>query len=147
MIQMNTNSKTSRGRLLALTILLFFSVAPATASAQSADKLPIQTPLQKELAKFDKNKDGKIDAEERAAYLAAEANKRQDYIKKWDKNGDGKLDEQERSAARAAAKQAFAEAKRSQAIDKVKAAGTGAATSKAPQPTAATAQAQSAPPN
>jgi len=139
------NRKTANAKVIKFALLLPLVVGSAKVFAQSS--LGAQTPLQKELAKFDKNKDGKIDAEERAAYLAAEANKRQDYIKKWDKNGDGKLDEQERSAARAAAKQAFAEAKRSQAAAKAKAAGAGAATSKAPQPTAATAQAQSAPPN
>jgi hypothetical protein len=125
----------------------FEPLCHAQSKAPSRGAPPAQTPLQQELAKFDKDNDGKLDSEERAAYLAAQAKKRQDYLKKWDKNGDGKLDEPERSAARAAAKQAFAEAKRSQAAAKAKAAGAAAATSKAPQPTAATAQAQSASPN
>ena len=96
---------------MAIIAAIFVSVV----TGQSEDKFAeTQTPLQKELAKFDKNKDGKLDVEEQAAYFAAQSQKRADYIKKYDKNGDGKLDEDERLAARAAEKQALAEARKAE---------------------------------
>lgn len=63
------------------------------------------------LEKFDKNKNGVLDPEEREAAkkaretarpnrdAAARPNK-EEMLKKFDKNGDGKLDEAERAAAR-----------------------------------------------
>ena len=46
------------------------------------------------MAKFDKNKDGKLCEVERKAAKAA-------FMKRFDKNKDGKLDEKERKAAMA----------------------------------------------
>jgi len=44
------------------------------------------------MAKFDKNKDGKLDEAERKVAKAA-------FMKRFDKNKDGKIDEKERKAA------------------------------------------------
>ncbi len=51
------------------------------------------------LAKFDKNKDGKLCEVERKAAAAA---RKKMLIKKFDKDGDGKLNSEERKAAIAA---------------------------------------------
>lgn len=56
----------------------------------------------KVLEKFDKNKDGKLDAEEKAAMKKENEEHRKEMLKKFDKNGDGKLDETERAAAKEA---------------------------------------------
>jgi hypothetical protein len=59
------------------------------------------------LEKYDKNKDGKLDEEERAAARAERGGSkggddaRKAALEKYDKNKDGKLDEEERAAARA----------------------------------------------
>jgi hypothetical protein len=92
------------------------------ASGDDAPKNPgsAETPFERELAKFDKDKDGKLSKEERADYLAAQAKRREEHIKKWDKNGDGKLDEEEASEARASAKKALAEARRAEVEAKAK---------------------------
>lgn len=47
------------------------------------------------LEKFDTNKDGKLDADERKAMMEA---RRKEMLAKFDKDGDGKLDEDERKA-------------------------------------------------
>jgi Ca2+-binding EF-hand superfamily protein len=65
------------------------------------------------LEMFDKNKDGRLDEEERAAAQkyaeehglrpgVAMATTREELLKRFDKNGDGKLDDQERAAMQAA---------------------------------------------
>ena len=60
---------------------------------------------QKMLEKYDTNKDGKLDATEkaqmRADFSAKRAAKKAERIAKFDKNGDGKLDESERAAMKA----------------------------------------------
>ena len=48
--------------------------------------------------KYDKNGDGKLDDEERAALRK---DREAEMLKKYDKNGDGKLDDGERQAMRA----------------------------------------------
>lgn len=61
------------------------------------------------LKRFDKNHDGQLDDNERAA-MKAEMEKhregdrpsKEELLKKFDKNGDGELDENERAAAKAA---------------------------------------------
>lgn len=100
-----------RTQMLACALTLGFF--PSFGQSKEKES-PIQTSLQRELAKFDRNKDGKLDAEEQQAYLAAEEKKSADQLKEWDKNGDGKLDEEERAAARAIAEQAAAAARRAE---------------------------------
>ncbi|MFT6181607.1 MAG: DnaJ-domain-containing protein 1 [Akkermansiaceae bacterium] len=48
------------------------------------------------LAKFDADKDGKLNAEERKTAMEA---RKAEMMKKFDKDGDGKLNEEERKAA------------------------------------------------
>jgi hypothetical protein len=48
------------------------------------------------LEKYDKNKDGKLDEDERKAFMEA---RRAEMIKKYDKDGDGELSDDERKAA------------------------------------------------
>ena len=60
------------------------------------------------LKKYDKNGDGKLDDEEKAAMKKD----REEQVKKYDKNGDGKLDEEERAAMRADLKKKFDERKK-----------------------------------
>jgi len=56
------------------------------------------------LEKYDTNKDGVLDANEKAAmkadFQAKRAARKAERIAKFDKNGDGKLDESERAAMR-----------------------------------------------
>jgi hypothetical protein len=55
------------------------------------------------IAKFDKDGDGKINEEERAAAKAAreemQAARKKEVLEKFDKDGDGKLNDEERMAA------------------------------------------------
>ena len=59
---------------------------PADAAARRAEMLK----------KYDKNGDGKLDAEESAAY---KKDRDAEMLKKYDKNGDGKIDQEERKIA------------------------------------------------
>ena len=59
-------------------------------------------PMREEmLAKFDANKDGKLDDTERATARAEREKKHQEMMAKFDTNKDGKLDDTERQAAHA----------------------------------------------
>ena len=53
------------------------------------------------LDKYDKNHDGVLDADERAAYDKDRAARKAERLQKYDKNHDGKLDESEKTAMRA----------------------------------------------
>ena len=60
------------------------------------------TTVRKEiLDKYDKNHDGVLDADERAAFEKDRAARKVERLKKYDKTHDGKLDESERAAMRA----------------------------------------------
>ena len=67
-----------------------------------------ETPRDKALEKYDKNKNGKLDASEREEWRK---DREAEIVKKHDKNGDGKLDESEREAARADRRKAAEDAK------------------------------------
>jgi hypothetical protein len=54
------------------------------------------------IAKFDKDGDGKLNDDEKAAMKAAMEERRKEMLTKFDKDGDGKLNEEERKAAREA---------------------------------------------
>jgi hypothetical protein len=104
-----------------LPLIFLTALTNLGALGQAVDKHPpTQTPLQQELAKFDKDQSGKIDGEEQAAYLTAQQKKRNGDLKMWDKIGDGELDETERAQARALAKQSAANARRVQKEAKAK---------------------------
>ena len=53
------------------------------------------------LEKFDANKDGKLDKEERALLVAY---RKAEFLKRFDKNGDGKICDKEKKAAAEAIK-------------------------------------------
>lgn len=52
------------------------------------------------LAKYDKNKDGKLDESEREALRKDKQAEQKEVLKKYDKDNDGKLDAKERAAWR-----------------------------------------------
>ena len=107
--------KSSRSTALPLPQLavLFLLVCVCPGLAQTAPpnsgRAQEPTPLERELAKFDANKDGKLDEAEKQAFLAYRANWRTEYIKKWDKNGNGVLDPEEQAEARSAWRKAYKE--------------------------------------
>jgi len=79
-----------------ITLLVGALVLTATAEEKKGGKPQDGRPQRKGppaevVAKFDKNKDGKLDEAERKALRDA-------LVKKFDKNKDGKLDEAERKA-------------------------------------------------
>ncbi|HTF57785.1 MAG TPA: EF-hand domain-containing protein [Planctomycetota bacterium] len=97
--------------LLALGVM---ACLPATASAQDGAKKHGKR-REALLKKFDKNGDGKLDKQERAALRefrrahhrdggkegrAHKRELRRKILKRFDKDGDGKLNDQERAAAR-----------------------------------------------
>ncbi|HEU5081404.1 MAG TPA: EF-hand domain-containing protein [Opitutaceae bacterium] len=75
---------------------------PATTQSSPSDERRAEW-----IKRFDKNGDGQLDAEERAAARAAmkeqrseKAERRHEFaLRRYDKNGDGVLDESERTAA------------------------------------------------
>ena len=94
--------------LLALALL----AVPASARAEDPQK---DKPLTKNQQKYDADKDGQLNDEEKAAAKAAAAAKakhtREENLAKYDANQDGKLDDEEKArksadeqAAKAAAK-------------------------------------------
>ena len=52
------------------------------------------------LERFDANKNGTLDPEEKEAAKAEFDQRRAEFVKRFDTNGDGQLDETEREAAR-----------------------------------------------
>lgn len=78
-------------------IALAICVSGLVTQAAEGEKKP-ETPRRNSIMeKYDKNKDGKLDEEEREA---VRKDRQAERIKRFDKNGDGKLDEQEEAAAR-----------------------------------------------
>ena len=80
------------------SLLFAFAISIAGLVSQAADKekKPDRPRPGTLLERYDKNKNGKLDQDEREALRK---DREADRIKRFDKNGDGKLDEQERQAA------------------------------------------------
>ena len=76
---------------------LAFSEPPKSKGERGGDR-PAPAEM---LEKFDTNKDGKLDKDERKAAFEA---RKAEMIKKFEKDGDGQLSEDERKAAGAARK-------------------------------------------
>jgi len=77
------------------------AVAPAEGLVEEAKP----EPSKRELARFDKDKDGTLNEEEQAAYAAAaekRAGQEAARLEKFDADGDGKLSKEERAAAKEA---------------------------------------------
>lgn len=79
--------------ILALAILIS-GLAGLAAENENKPAAPRRENL---LEKYDKNKNGKLDQDEREALRK---DREAERIKRYDKNGDGKLDEKERESAR-----------------------------------------------
>lgn len=92
-----------RTHLLAVAMMI---VGGLSASSFAGDKHRNPEMHKKLLEKFDKDGDGKLSEEERAAAKAAFQEKHPDAKEKvlahFDKDGDGKLNDEERAAAKAA---------------------------------------------
>jgi hypothetical protein len=92
-----------------LVIALSLCLAGAAFAADGEKKAEKrETPRDKTLEKYDKNKDGKLDQSEREEWRK---DREAEIVKKHDKNGDGKLDPSEREAARADQRKAGEDAK------------------------------------
>ncbi len=79
-----------------LTIILGLGLSGLLAQAAEGEAKPKPAPtLPDWVKKYDKNGDGKLDQEERAAL---QKDRQDEMLKKYDKNGDGKLDDSERQA-------------------------------------------------
>ena len=77
-----------------LFIILGLALSRVLAQAADGEAKPAAPPSREEIIKkYDKNGDGKLDQEERAAFMK---DRQAESLKKYDKNGDGKLDEAER---------------------------------------------------
>ena len=71
------------------------------AAAREASKKKIEEyRRRKEIEKYDKNKDGRLDAEESAAlneHRAEQKSRKEEFYKKYDSNGDGKISSEEKT--------------------------------------------------
>lgn len=94
--------------LLAATLIPVLTLAAESGSTAPANPRPELNPRQRELlTKFDRNRDGRIDDEEKLAARAymrdmSRGGPKERYkkaLKLFDKNGDGKLDAAERAKA------------------------------------------------
>ena len=74
------------------------SATPAEAEKRGRAASP------KRLEKYDTNKNGRIDPEEKAVMKKDRTARHEERLKKYDKNGDGKLDDAEKSAMKAETK-------------------------------------------
>ena len=104
--------KTSSVSLVVLTALLLVVPARAqneTPAADTPDEAAgrMKKNYQELIKRHDKNGDGRLDEEEKAAAHAAmrkeggggQGDRRKQQLKRFDKNGDGQLDNRERAAA------------------------------------------------
>ena len=81
-----------------LFITLGLALSGVLSQAADGEAKPAASPSREEIIKkYDKNGDGKLDQEERAAFMK---DRQAESLKKYDKNGDGKLDEAELQARR-----------------------------------------------
>lgn len=87
--------------ILPFTALLALTVITANAGPGSFGKGGRHAGLPPALAEFDKDGDGKLSEEERAALKAAMEAKKQAILDKYDTNKDGVLSAEERAAAKA----------------------------------------------
>lgn len=87
----------TRAGLLAAALCLISAPALRAEDAKpAADK-----PLSAAQKKFDKDGDGKLNDEEKAAYKAARDAEKAAMLAKYDTNKDGKLDDAEKAAMKA----------------------------------------------
>jgi hypothetical protein len=94
---MNTQASLVRAGLLGLALSLSAIGARAEESAKPAEK-PVPPAA---LKRFDKDGDGVLNTEEKAAWKAARENERKAMLEKYDTDKDGKLSDEEKAAAKA----------------------------------------------
>ena len=95
---MKTSVLFIRAGLLGLVLAIIAPVAlRAESSEKSADK-PVPPAV---LKKFDKDGDGKLNDEEKAAWKAAREAEKKAQLEKYDTNKDGKLSDEEKAAMKA----------------------------------------------
>jgi hypothetical protein len=90
--------QTNKLTMMKKTLMTILGLGLGCLLAQAADgeAKPKPAPaLPEALKKYDKNGDGKLDQEERAAL---QKERQAELMKKYDKNSDGKIDEEERKA-------------------------------------------------
>jgi len=91
-----------KNKLIALIALVAgLAVASGTPEKEEGRKDRGKPGIKQWIEKFDANKDGKLDVEERKLLAAW---RKSEIVKKFDKNGDGKLCEKERKAVAEAMK-------------------------------------------
>lgn len=97
--------------LLSSSLLAVFTAVPLVAAPDGQMPPPTNSKL---IAKFDANKDGKLDekemAEAKKAWEEKHAEREGRMLEKFDTNKDGKLDEKEKAAAEEARSKWHAEA-------------------------------------
>ncbi|MCK4276165.1 MAG: EF-hand domain-containing protein, partial [Phycisphaerae bacterium] len=100
---------------IAISVMVLMLIAAGALARDNpearTDRPRMHTPQRRTmlLERFDRDGDGKLSKEERAAAKEAWEARQTEIIRKFDKDGDGKLSEQERAAAKKAAKTPRAE--------------------------------------
>ena len=84
-----------------IAIVAGLAVASGTPENEEGRKDRSKPGIKQWLEKFDANKDGKLDKEERELLIAY---RKAEFMKKFDKNGDGKICDKEKKAAAEAMK-------------------------------------------
>ena len=79
-----------------IALVAGLAVASGTPEKEEGRKNRGKPGIKQWLEKFDANKDGKLDKEERALLVAY---RKAEFLKKFDKNGDGKICDKEKKAA------------------------------------------------
>lgn len=97
-LPMKTPAMISRVGLLGLALSLIASVAARAEGSDKAAEKPIPPGV---LKKYDKDGDGKLSEEEKAAWKAAREAEHKAKLEKYDTDKDGKLSDEEKAAAKA----------------------------------------------
>ena len=84
-----------------IALVAGLAVASGTPEKEEGRKDRGKPGIKQWLEKFDANKDGKLDKEERKLLVA---HRKAEFMKRFDKNGDGKICDKEKKAAAAAMK-------------------------------------------
>ena len=79
-----------------IALVAGLAVASGTPEKEEGRKDRGKPGIKQWLEKFDANKDGKLDKEERKLLVA---HRKAEFIKRFDKNGDGKICDKEKKAA------------------------------------------------
>lgn len=89
-------------RAALLGLALFASAAALRAEGSDKPEKKAEKPVPAEvMKKYDKDGDGKLSPEEKAAWKADREAEKQAMLEKYDKDGDGKLNEEEKAAMKA----------------------------------------------